>query len=252
MTRKTRTIVFYVGIAVFIIASYVMVLYAQGYKYSFQKHRFFLTGAISLKANTDAKIFVNDTLAGSTSFLTNSFSIDRLLPGQYVIRLQRDGYSAWQKTVSVQEGMVVDFPKVLLLSQTEEDSIALAKEITDVLTVPAPKPGETIPFYLKNKTLYQVKNGTAVVLAKGVMGFAHTNNQDRLLWWTPNEVWVLWLTDTDYQPYHHAGDKELITRFAVSIQRATWFRDNDHIVLQSNGYRIIEIDKRGGINIVKI
>ncbi|MBI2064568.1 MAG: hypothetical protein HYT62_00760 [Candidatus Yanofskybacteria bacterium] len=72
----------------------------------------------------------------------------------------------------------------------------------------------------------------------------------------------MWLNDTSYQPFYKKGDKELITRFLIPIQNGTWFRGEDHIILeleqkdpkgrQYSIYRIIEIDKRGGINIVEL
>ena len=89
-------------------------------------------------------------------------------------------------------------------------------------------------------------------IAENVKGFALSKDKNKLAWWTSNEVWVMWLNDANYQPYHKKGDKELITRFSTQIKKAAWFRDEDHLIIDSNGYKVLEIDTRGGINIIEI
>src|SRR3989344_9375893 len=104
MTKRVKRMFFYSAVAVFLLLSYVVILYAQGYKYSFSEGKFQRTGAIALKANTGAKVYLDDELQGDTSFFSNSYGIDRLLPGTYKLGIQKDTYSSWQKTAAVEEG----------------------------------------------------------------------------------------------------------------------------------------------------
>ena len=120
MTKRTKQVLFYSAIAAFLILSFVIILYAQGYKYSFSDNRFFKTGAIYLKVNTDADVYLDDKLLGNTSFFGNSYRIEGLLPQKYTIRVQEDDYSTWQKLVTVDEGFVSEFSKILLVFETEE------------------------------------------------------------------------------------------------------------------------------------
>ena len=83
MTKKTKRVLFYAAVAVFLFLSYIAVLYAQGYKFSFDDFRFYRTGSMYVKANSDAKIYLDDKLIGATSFLGNSKNINGLLPGIY-------------------------------------------------------------------------------------------------------------------------------------------------------------------------
>lgn len=276
MTKGTRRFMFYIAVIVFIAATYIAVLYAQGYKYSAGEHRFIRTGAISLNANADAKVFVDDELSGTTSFLTNRFSVDGLLPGQYSIRLQRDNYSSWQKMPTVQEGFVTDFPRVLILPLDDENLAKLASEAAEIFAAkptptptpkltlapksnvnptatPSPTPAE--PFVLKNKVLtWQEEGGQPQELGKNVAGFMASQSNKKMAWWTfNNELYVMWLADTDYQPVKKKGDRELVTRFSNSISDIAWFRGDDQVILSfKTGYRIVEIDTRGGVNIIKI
>ena len=97
-----------------------------------------------------------------------------------------------------------------------------------------------------------MENGETERLAYLVSGFEVSPDKKKLAWWNGNELWVIWLSDTDYQPYHKAEDKELITKFSFKIKSAVWFRDSDHVVVDSGGYKVVEIDKRGGLNVVEI
>ncbi len=276
MTKKTKRVLFYSAVVIFALLSYVMILYAQGYKYSFSEWKFFRTGSIFIKSNEDAKVYINNKFLNSTSFFGNSYTIGGLLPGQYTVRLQKDNFSSWQKKVSVEKGLVNDYSKILLLPKSGDEAAALKQEITDLLS-PAPKPTLipsvksapkpsssktptpspssilTQPFYLKNGVLFKnMENGEVERLAYLVVGFTLSPDGQKLSWWNSNELWIMWLSDTDYQPYHKAGDKDLITRFSINIKNAAWFRDSDHVVVDSAGYKVVEIDKRGGLNIILI
>ena len=262
--------------------SYIVIMYAQGYKYSFSENKFLRTGAISLKVDTDAKVFLNDELEGGTSFFSNAYSMDRLLPGVYRVSVQKDGYSSWSKTVTVEEGLVVDFPSVMILPEEGEDEQTLFdevdllfKELKPIPTLnptpvpkprisPSPTPKIETPFVLdvKNKKLFQNTNQELKGIADNIEGFRLSENENKLIWWTDNELWVLWLEDINYQPFHKKGDKELIIRFVQRIQNASWFRDEDHVILELERfdsknrpysiYQVIEIDKRGGVNIIEL
>lgn len=269
MTKRTKRILFYSALAVFLVLSYVIILYAQGYKYSFSDNRFFKTGAIYLKVNTDADVYMNDKFLGNTSFFGNSYRIEGLLPGKHIIRIQKENYSSWQKSVTVDEGFVSEFSKVLLIQQNEKDQEGLNKEIALIFPKPistpliSPKAAKSTasptPMLMPTDELFAIKKGVFSTtgedpekLAENVKGFVPSKDKNRVAWWTANEIWVMWLNDANYQPYHKKRDKELIARFSAQIKNVAWFRDEDHLIIDSNGYKILEIDTRGGINIVEI
>ena len=263
---------FYSAVAVFLISSYVIILYAQGYKYSFSENRFFRTGAIYLKTNTSADVYLDDKLLGNTSFFNNSYRLEGLLPGRHAIRVQKADYSTWQKSITVDEGFVSEFSKILLLSESDEELIELKEEISLLFVSPAPTPAPTAsasePFTLKLGVL-STAGEEPEKIDDNVKGFALSEDKNKLAWWTTNEIWVMWLNDAGYQPYHKKNDKELITRFSAQIKKAAWFRDDDHLIIDANPskrsprpelgtkvgqdrYKILEIDTRCGINIIEI
>ena len=262
MTKRIKRVLFYSAMAVFLILSYVIILYAQGYKYSFSENKFFKTGAIYLKVNTDANVYLDDKLLGNTSFFGNSYRVEGLLPDKYELRVQKDNFSSWQKLITVDEGFVSEFSKIFLVQQDEKGKEELDKEIALIFPTPTPIPKSALkptptptpanePFVVKKGSLMTTSE-TPEKIANDVKGFVISKDKNKLAWWTANEVWVMWLNDANYQPYHKKGDKELITRFSTQIKKAAWFRDEDHLIVDSSGYKIMEIDTRGGINIVEI
>lgn len=280
MTKSTRRILFYVALIVFISVGYVAVLYAQGYKYDFDEGEFLKTGAFYLNANTGAEVYIDDEFSGKTSFLTNSFSKDRLLPGLYSVRVQKQGYSTWQKSIGIDEGLVTDFPNVILLPLEGEDYGDLVNEIdtiflpvvtptsTPTVSKKSPQPTPTPsskpePYQILNKTLVDNASESARILAANVVGFSISENKNKLIWWDDRQIWVMYLKDQNYQPYVKSGERELVIRLSKPVKNATWFRDNNHVVVDvgeirtagstlKHEYQIIELDKRGGQNIIKI
>jgi len=250
MTRRTKRIIFYVAIALFLLLSYVAIMYAQGYKYSFSENKFLRTGAIAIKVNTNAKIFLDDDLEGNTSFFGNAYSIDRLLPGKYKISVLKNNHSSWSKIATVEEGLVVDFPNVMLLPEEGEKEQELFDEV-DLLFKE-----------LDISNIASLSEDINLQLPTILKGFRISENKNKLAWWTANELWILWLTDQNYQPFHKKGDKELVMRFGQTVQNAAWFRGEDHIILElerfdTKGrpysiYQVIEIDKRSGVNIIEL
>lgn len=122
MRKKTRRIFLGFSFIFFLIISSLAVLFALGYKYDFVQNKFFKTGSFEVTTNVSADVYINDELAGSTSFLGRTFSKSRLLPRVYSVRLQNEQYQPWQKTIGIEAGAFANFPRIVLIPQklTEE------------------------------------------------------------------------------------------------------------------------------------
>ncbi len=266
MKKRTRRVIFWLAVILFGVASWVAVRYGQGYAYDWNTRTFVRTGALAVTVNTSASLYIDDREIGATSFIGSRVGRDGLLPGPKAVRVSRDGYSVWRKTATVQEGMLTDFPHVLILPTDDaaqldlkaEASASLADTLTlkNAVVIKKGAVGEVRSgdFLLRGNVLLDARTASASEIAQGVIGFELNGNGNRLLWWTRNEIWVQWLRNTDYQPFRSEGEKQVITRFSVPIGRAAWFRDDDHVVadIGNQSYRVIETDARGGLNIIKI
>ncbi len=278
MTRGARRIIFYLATILFFVAGYGVLLYAQGYKYNFSENRFTRTGAISLRVNTPAHVLVNGVDKASTSFITNSASVPGLIPGTYTISVQKEGHSTWNKKIVVQEGFVQDFPHVLLLPQSGDDRVAAQKEISILLYPPTPsptpqpsasptksprptpKPSPSIsptpdpnaPYFIDKNVLYVQEDGIASIIASNVSKVYQSEDGKKLVWASGNQAWLYWLADDNGQPFHKAGEMQSVAKLNYPIKSLSWFRDSDHIVVDAGGYKVLEIDTRGGQNIINI
>src|SRR3989344_4397964 len=218
MSKRTRAIFFYLAVVGFLCLSYLMVVFALGYQYDFSQHRFVRMGSFRLVANGGANVYINDLLVGDMSFLGNSYSKGRLLPRSYSVRLEKEGYQPWKKNVPVVAGLFTDMPKVVLMPEVLSE-IAIASPSADILA--------------------NIASGSHTVQI----------TKNKILEVQPHEIWITYVSDTDYQHYHKANDRELLLRVPYLITEAQWYKDHDHVLISGNGVlSFVEIDKRGGLN----
>ena len=214
MSRKTREILFYSSVTIFILLSAVILFLALGYRYDFVLNKFIKTGSFRLTVNTDANIYINDELSGNTSFLSNSFTKKFLLPRTYVVRIEKSGYFVWQKHIEVGAGIFSDFPSVIIFPKKLNEENA------------------------ENKFEFPVNKTT------------ESPDGAKNLIFNKHEIWVEWLKDTNYQPFRKSGEKELIARFSPQVYDVQWYKDSNHLFANVGGIlKFIEIDSRDNVNI---
>ncbi|MCA9371712.1 PEGA domain-containing protein [Candidatus Woesebacteria bacterium] len=86
----------------FICVALVVIAFARGYRWDFKEHNLTSTGIIYVNSfPTAAKVYLNGDLKGVTdSNLTLPY-------GTYTVEVQKEGYSSWKKTVSLQGEIVL-------------------------------------------------------------------------------------------------------------------------------------------------
>ncbi|MCL4364618.1 PEGA domain-containing protein [Patescibacteria group bacterium] len=86
----------------------LVIAYARGYRFDFQKGSLNSTGIIAVTSNPKtAKIFINDELKGLTD--TNL----TLPPGEYNIDIKKDGFTSWSKSVTLKGELVLNIDATL-------------------------------------------------------------------------------------------------------------------------------------------
>jgi len=122
MTKKTRRLIFYIFLVLFIFVALVIVFYALGYTFDWQKKSLTTTGAFYFKSHPDgAKIYINNEYAGDT----NKF-IRRLTPKNYDIKISKSDYYDWQKTLDIKSGLVTEAENIFLIKNNY-----IANSVTD-------------------------------------------------------------------------------------------------------------------------
>ncbi|MBI2677005.1 MAG: carboxypeptidase regulatory-like domain-containing protein [Candidatus Yanofskybacteria bacterium] len=235
MTRKTRKLIFYLSVLVFLLMGTLILSFAFGFRYDFQNNRLIKTGSIVIKTNVSAKIYVDDKLEGETSFFSGTFSKKNLLPGKYSLKIQKNGYQTWQKSVMVEEGLISYFGNVFLpLNEPKEETLA-SREILDEYL-------ESLKLKVEVPAIFDLPE-------KGVVGFSVFSGESAVVWATNHEIWILWSRNTDYQPIRKAGEKELVTRLSGNIKSVYWHKSGGYVFLRlGTKFIMLETDVRGGVN----
>ncbi len=102
MNLKARFSLIGLGIVLFLVATPILVLYARGFKYDFRTGQVTKTGALVVKSDpTKANVFLDGKEAGETPV-----NVRFLLPKDYEIRIEKEGYQPWVKRLSVNSQFV--------------------------------------------------------------------------------------------------------------------------------------------------
>lgn len=130
--RRSITIGFFLF---FFIVSPLLLLYASGYRYDYKRGTLLRTGNIYIEASDvkDATVLIDDKPYGE--LLNKKLFLKDLLPGEYIIRIEKDGYTTWEKKLRV-EGTLTTFIKDVVLFLTSKPVELTHSQISDYLTSP--------------------------------------------------------------------------------------------------------------------
>jgi hypothetical protein len=117
MSKKIRDYLFFAFIILFVVGTVFVSLYASGYKINFSwppkfNRLLIKTGMLALDSSPrGAKIYLNGKVQTNSSlmpwekeYLTTAAKIKNLLPGEYELKLEREGYWPLNKKVSIYSG----------------------------------------------------------------------------------------------------------------------------------------------------
>lgn len=270
MSKRVRWLLFVAAVILFVVASYIIVVYALGYEYDFVAHVFVQTGSFRVIANTNADVYVNGLLTGQTSFLGTSYSRGRLLPRTYTVSLQKNGYHTWQKSIPIFAGYFSDFPRVILMPDTLSEIVIATSSFDHFSSMSFDAEHSEVKIQIDNKNgtteeIINIETGAHTIiypLPVALRAPRSTSKQttpsstsvlapdeNKIVLMSQYEVSVQWLRDADYQPFNKRGDTVFVARFPVPITNVQWYRDSSHIFIHTGALiKFAEIDKRGGIN----
>lgn len=90
-------------------------------------------------------------------------------------------------------------------------------------------------------------------LGSGLRGVQFSDDGKKLLFYTTNEISVIFTRDWDMQPARESGEVIQIARFSSPIFQPKWSRDYEHVLFAEDGdIRMAELDRRDRRNIVTI
>ncbi len=103
MKLRNRFLLVGFGVLVFLIVTPILVIYARGFKIDWENRALVKTGALVIKTEPNkTDIYLDDEKLSSQSPANVRF----LLPDDYSIRLEKEGYQSWTKRLTVKSQIV--------------------------------------------------------------------------------------------------------------------------------------------------
>ena len=132
MPLRLRQLLFVILATIFALAAPAVIFYTTGYRYNFNKNTIEKTGALVLDS-VPAKAGI--TLNGRHTARATPTSFNHILPDDYLIRMEKDGYHAWEKTLSVISEHTT-FATNVLFFRNSSPQITVQKKIQKIIVAP--------------------------------------------------------------------------------------------------------------------
>lgn len=95
---------------IFLVILILIITLARGYRLDLEEKKITPTGILVVSSSPDgAKIFLNDKFYGATNSNIN------LSPGKYFLEIKKDGYTTWQKQITIKGEIVIKVDALLYL-----------------------------------------------------------------------------------------------------------------------------------------
>ena len=131
MTLRTRRILFFIFLAVFIPSSAGIISYSQGWRFNFETFAIQKTGAIYIETQPkdvlikiDQKFFTD-----KSGIIQKGTLITDLLPKNYQIEIQRDGYFLYHKNITVKPSLVTEAVGIILIPMDFKNELKISKNL---------------------------------------------------------------------------------------------------------------------------
>lgn len=157
-------------ILAFLLAGPLLVGYSLGYIFDFSTARFEQTGGIFIKSETPrVTIFLDNSATGETGLLTGSAFLTDVREGMHLVRLEKEGFRPWSKTIPVDPAAVIEFRNILLIPYTLETATSSEEELMQAQATSTPL--EIFTLNAKDQ-LVTGRGRTARVILENVHSFA--------------------------------------------------------------------------------
>jgi len=116
MTKRTRNIIFGILFIFFLMVAPLTVFYSLGWRFDWQSMKPVQTGIFYFKAwPKNSNIYINNELRDKTDIFFGSVLIDYLMPDKYDIKVTKEGYHDWQKTLVIKKKKVTEAKNITLI-----------------------------------------------------------------------------------------------------------------------------------------
>ncbi|MBI2475223.1 PEGA domain-containing protein [Candidatus Uhrbacteria bacterium] len=123
MPKFWRPLLFFIFVAAFLISAPIVVLYTAGYRYQFGANKIVQTGILNVASfPKGASIFIDNKKQKENTPAV----IDDVMPGKHIVRVQKDGYTSWQKTLEINSKQTTFADDIILFLEQAPESTTIA------------------------------------------------------------------------------------------------------------------------------
>ena len=287
LTKTKRRVLFWISVLLFLLIAPPAILYSLGYGlgrgFEIQK-----TGGVFIRASQIADVYV-EKKHKKTSLISNGALIKNLVPGSYAVRVTKENFWDWQKTLGVMSEHVTSRSALLVPLNIDGKALGTSTPFVEPGRRPAftgvkkfwalPKSGDFLILgedgnFYKNKDLPAGKAGkfdfedwpkassTLRQIFKTQKNIVFGQTEEKILFWDEHNVYAFWIGDLNKMP-EWWFEKLQIDSGLVFLH--VYFSPNkirgvaeypgwpDYLLVEmQNGIFALEMDSTGGQNIFPI
>lgn len=136
MTKKKRTFIFLFLFLLFLIFAPTTVMYSLGWRFNWEEKKLSQPGMFYFKIwPKNAQVSIDEKISKRTDIFFGSVLIENLMPKNYTIKVTKEGYHSWEKTLEIKKREVTEAKNIILFPQNI-NMTALSEKVEDFFFYP--------------------------------------------------------------------------------------------------------------------
>ncbi len=246
-----RRLFFWIITLLFLITAPLVVFYSKGYRFDQYKKIFIHSGSITVKSiPPSVDIYLNGNLqpSGTLDIINNSITLNGLRPGNYNLKIAKDGYKVWEKNIEVHSGVSTEFWNVFLVPQNFASEELSADEPERFFVSPF---GKNIAYIKKNGTdleVYSLKvknNESEIIFSQNKADFSD-DPFENMEWNSKERLFIAPLLIENRKDFFILDSEK--KQESISLLQTTGFSQIKNVRWSSNGKNEIYFAAKPEIN----
>lgn len=181
-------------ILLFLIIAPLVVFLARGYRFDNIGKIFVYSGSITVKTfPQDVDIYLDEKKIDKRMInVNNSYTINGIKPGKYLLKCEKPGYTDWEKNIEVHSGISTEFWNLVLLPEEKQDLQNYTTEPTKQFFI-SPRENKEIVFFSEKDNEREIylldteNNEQQKIFSTSDYHFVSTDKEENIEWSTDNK-----------------------------------------------------------------